>query len=382
MIKDDKRKCGIVLSMENAKNFLPSFGNKPKEVVGREAMISEFINSLSLPIGYPDKTTVFVGQRGMGKTALLLEIADRAKKAGYVTVRVSAGDTMLEEILELIQIEGMKYFRKGNKSIKGVNATMLGFSLGVEFGEKMKTGLSFRNRMTVLLEELRKRKKEVLILIDEVQPASKTMREFALTYQHLIGDEINISVALAGLPQFISSVLNDKVLTFLNRAKKIELNMLNISDVRRYYAETFDSLNKKVDVQTLGFLAKSTLGYPYLLQLVGFNVLSFLGSKKVITREIAKVSVEESKKNLIDSVYKPCLHPLSEKDNLFLKQVALLGKPAKIADLTKRLKKTNSYVQQYKARLVESGVIASSRRGEVEIIVPYLGEYLIGNDKT
>ena len=41
----------------------------------------------------------------MGKTALLLEFEDIAKKRGFVVARVSHNEDMLEEILELIQIQ-------------------------------------------------------------------------------------------------------------------------------------------------------------------------------------------------------------------------------------------------------------------------------------
>ena len=58
--------------------FQPTFGNKPEFIVGRDGEISSFIQGLKEPIGSRERCTLFLSQRGMGKTALLLELEDRA----------------------------------------------------------------------------------------------------------------------------------------------------------------------------------------------------------------------------------------------------------------------------------------------------------------
>jgi hypothetical protein len=52
--------------------------------------------------------------------------------------------------------------------------------------------------------------------VDEVRSTSDEMQEFATTYQELVGDGMNVAVAMAGSPDAISLVLNDRVLTFFN----------------------------------------------------------------------------------------------------------------------------------------------------------------------
>ena len=77
------------------------------------------------------------------------------------------------------------------------------------------------------------------------------MRVFATTYQHLVGEGLNIAVAMAGLPNAISSVLNDKILTFLNRACKVDLNPLQIADVNACYAKALSDHAIEFDATTL-----------------------------------------------------------------------------------------------------------------------------------
>ena len=61
--------------------FQPTFGNRPEKYIGRDGVIEQFVEGLREPIGSRNRCTLFLGQRGMGKTALLLELGDRAQKS-------------------------------------------------------------------------------------------------------------------------------------------------------------------------------------------------------------------------------------------------------------------------------------------------------------
>ena len=65
--------------------FHPSFGSRPERFVGREDVISRFLKGLEREPGHRDRATLILGQRGMGKTALLLQFAEEAKKEGFVS---------------------------------------------------------------------------------------------------------------------------------------------------------------------------------------------------------------------------------------------------------------------------------------------------------
>ena len=47
-----------------------------------------------------------LGQRGSGKTVLLWELADRARKLGFVVATLPCSEDMLERIVEKIQEAG------------------------------------------------------------------------------------------------------------------------------------------------------------------------------------------------------------------------------------------------------------------------------------
>ena len=358
--------------------FSPTFGYRPKYIVGRDKEVADFMEGIADPPGHPNRATFFIGQRGMGKTVLLLELAERSREAGFIVVRVVAGETMLDEIIEGIQLAGERHKEDRKKPVKSVSAGAFGFSVGLTFTEDIRENFGFSTKLSLLCEALTKRKKGVLFLIDEIRASTAEMRTFATTYQHLVGDGMNVAVAMAGLPNAISSVLNDKILTFLNRANKVDLSPLKIADVSTCYAKALRDLEIEFDAKTLDAAAYATDGYPYLLQLVGYHMLKFLDGESKLTDVTVELAVMSSKRALADDVLLPCLNPLSAQDRRFLKAMAVDSFDSRVSDIRDRLNVDKSHAQTYRRRLMEAGLIHSPSRGMLTFSIPYLGQYLRG----
>ena len=360
--------------------FKPTFGNKPPQIIGRDKVIENFYDGLEGGPGHPERAIFLIGQRGMGKTALLLEFAERAATMDFIAVRVTAGERMLDEILQIIQTNGEKFVRKRKKDVKSISAGAFGFSVGLNFTEETVQNYGFRIKFTMLVDEISKCGKGILLLIDEVTGAVPEMRELAITYQHLVGENKNIAVTMAGLPEAISAVLNDDVLTFLNRARKVALDPISLSDIKIYYMECFNELEIKISRNRLEKAVNATRGYPYLFQLIGYYLVKYAGINKSVDDDILSMAIESSKQDLIDNIYKPCLRGLSEKDIEFLKIMSENDGDSTTIDIMKRMGVTQSYAQQYRKRLIEAGVVSSEKRGHLTITIPFLSEYLFKND--
>jgi hypothetical protein len=358
--------------------FSPTFGNRPQTIVGRDEAIRDFEKGLEGRPGHPNRASFFIGQRGMGKTALLLELADRAKDKGFVVVRSADSTKMLEEIIEGIQIAGARFVKPKDKPLKSLSAGALGFSIGLTFSDEVQRNYGFRTKLTLLIQELAKHNKGVLFIIDEVQSNSPQMRELALSYQHLVGEGTNIAFAMAGLPGSISAVLNDKILTFLNRAHKVVLRELPVNDIVSYYCREFSKQDVAWTPLLVDSAATATMGYPYLLQLVGYYIFELLGDTRELTRDIVDMAVFNSRRELVANVFSPILKPLSAEDRRFLDAMAADRDSSKISDIKARLRATDSHVQTYRLRMIEAGVATSPKRGRLDIGIPYLKEHLRG----
>ena len=356
--------------------FSPTFGYRPKYIVGRDKEISDFMGGIAAAPGHPNRATFFSGQRGMGKTVLLLELAERCKEAGFIVVRVVAGETMLDDIIEGIQLAGERISGDKKNPIKSISAGAFGFSVGLTFTDDIQKNFGFSTKLSLLCEVLSKHKKGVLFLIDEIRSSTPEMRTFATTYQHLVGEGMNVAVAIAGLPNAISSVLNDKILTFLNRAHKVDLNPLQIADVSACYARAFSDFDIEYDAKTIDTASYATDGYPYLFQLVGYHMLKFLEGERALTETAVDLAIINSKRALVSDVLLPCLNPLSAEDKRFLKAMAKDNTESKVSDLRDRLQVGKSHTQIYRRRLIDAGLIHSSSRGILAYSIPYLGDYL------
>ncbi len=353
--------------------FHPTFGSRPAQIVGRTQVIEDFAQGLREPIGSRERCRFYIGQRGMGKTALLLELADVAAEMDYVTASVTAYSGMNEDIIETVQRNGAKYIVEQKRKITGASGGALGFSFGLTFSDEVREQYGFRAKLAMLCDELERHGKGLLILVDEAT-TSEEMRQLAITYQHLVGEEKNIAIVMAGLPHAVSGVLNDSVLTFLNRAYKSNLGPIKISEIKSYYTEAFKKLGLEIKESDISKAAEATKGFPYMMQLVGYYIMK----KNNSAVDIDEI-VNEAKEDMVSNVFEPILRPLSDNDREFLVAMAVDEKTSKISAICKRLGKSNSYIQPYRARMIEAGIIEAPRTGEVVFAVPYLAEYLRAN---
>ena len=83
-----------------------------------------------------------------------------------------------------------------------------------------------------------------------------------------------------------------------------------------------------------------------------------------------------SRKDFTNDICRTTLASLSEVDIDFLRAMTPDKVHSSVKDVAERLNVGSAYVQRYKTRLIEAGVIVSDQRGYVAFAVPYLNDYL------
>ena len=357
--------------------FSPSFGNRPSQLVGRDREISSVIEGLKSIPGSRDRATIILGQRGMGKTVLLLELAERAKKENYIVASPTiVSEDMLERVIEKIQTEGEKLLKDRKTKVSGGNIGFLGFSAGLQFDRDGEEAKSFTYKITKLTEALNKEGKGVLILIDELQANNTGLKQLIIAYQEMVGAGLDVAIAFAGLPGAVSKVLNDKVLTFLNRANKIPLERLDNGDIDAYFMHAFDAMGIELSAEQRDTAVKATNGSPYMMQLVGYYIAKYAIAEGQLAKKEFEAALKTAEEVFVNDICGTTLNSLSDKDIVFLKAMMSDGGTSRIADISKRMNVSNEYAQRYKNRLIEAGVIVQPRRGEVRYDIPFLADYL------
>lgn len=363
-----------------ANPFHPQFGKRPDKFIGRDHIIRDFVASLS-DRNDPWRTTVVTGIRGSGKTSLLSGVketidasnrttaSDDIGAGSYVVVDVTADNELNQSILDQLQAVA----KTPRRALSGISVGALGFSLGLDAPLK-DSPHGFRYHLTRAVDEFAKRGLGIVFLIDEVHNDTGDTRTFATSYQHLVREDADVALLMAGLPRSVSGVLNDKVLTFLHRAHKVNLTNVNSELVRHLYARTFREDGFSVEDATLEMAAGATFGFPYLIQLIGYYL--WKDSDGVLASADVETALLNSKIELFQNVYELMLRESSPKDQEFLFAMIDDEGQTSFSDLMTRLGVSSGYASKYRQRLIESGFVAPAARGTISFTPPYIREFL------
>ena len=326
--------------------FTLSFGMEPLQYISRFSQTNEIINSFSseAPTSY---VYMISGVRGAGKTVMLSSLSDHFnKKKDWIVVNVVPETDILHAIAaKLYSINELKKLFITAK----LDLSAFGLGITIEGGHQI---FDIGTALEQMLEHIAKRKKRVLILIDEVI-SNQHVKSFVAEFQLFIRKKLPVFLLMTGLYNNIYNLQNEDTLTFLYRAPKIMLEPLSLGAISRSYA---DVLN--VDDDTASYMAKLTKGYPFAYQVLGYLYWqNIIDSKK---KKTVDDLIPDFDNILEDYVYEKVWTELSDKEKEIIGFVA--GKePAKISDIRENLSLSSGSMSVYRDRLAKKGIINLSR---------------------
>jgi hypothetical protein len=362
--------------MKAAENpFNPQFGVKPDSFVGRDQIIGDFLSGLDFT-NSPYRTTILTGLRGSGKTSLLSDISVLVRKREFISVNVTAHDGMLEEIIGELNRKSKKWISKTISKIESVSVGVLGISFAVTRDSKSEV-FGFRHTATDILEELSKHDIGVVFTIDEVHNDTKEMQEFIIAYQHFVRERRNIALLMAGLPNAVYELLNNKVLTFLRRSNRIFLHNIDTTLIDKLYKDVFLTYDKN-PAGIVSEAAVLTSGYPYLVQLIGYYLWEITDKK--INRAKLNFCMKQAKQDLFQNVHALVYRDLSAKDKEFVRAMCEDESISRFADIISRMDVEKGYATKYRQRLLDSGLVQREGYGELSFALPFMREFIKTQD--
>lgn len=334
------------------------FGKEPNQMISRISQITEIAETFNSEIP-SQQIYMITGVRGTGKTVFMTEIAKKLNKNGnWIVVELNPEKDLLVGLAAKLSSENeLAQIFKAAK----INLSFFGFGLEVK-GESPITDIE--TAITKMMESLGKHGKRVLITIDEVT-STKTMREFASAFQIFVRQDLPIFLLMTGLYENVNELQNEKNLTFLYRAPKIELKPLNIGTIARNYKSNF-----KLDDETSLLMAKITRGYSFAFQVLGYFTWENDGDYDGV--------LGDYKQYLDDYVYDKIWSELSRGDRKILYGMAKCEN-GKISDIREFLGIETNEFNPYRKRLIKKGIINGDERGYVKFVLPLFEEYVIEN---
>ena len=358
--------------------FKPSAGANPPILVGRDEVLGEFAESIADGPGSPARLSRVTGARGVGKTALMAEMASRARPHGWVLLSENAFAGVANRLADRAEHtrRQLDAAPKG-RGLKAVHGSVGPVGAGVTLDEPADRPSGLRYRLEALLDEVEPHGGGVLITVDEIQGAvGDELRELASTFQFLVSEDREIALALAGLPAAVSDVLNDRVLTFLRRATPFELEDVPLELVSAALRQTIDEGGRSISDDALDVASPATAGYPFMIQLVGYHLWNAADPAGHVDQGSAEEAVQRARRRLGSTVHQAAMADLSDVDRSYLVAMAQDNGPSRTGQIADRMGVHTGYAQVYRSRLLEAGMITAAGHGRVDFAIPYLRDYL------
>ncbi|KKA81442.1 hypothetical protein AY522_01765 [Corynebacterium diphtheriae bv. gravis] len=366
--------------------FRATLGSTPPYLAGRRHEIEDFAEALDDGPGAHERISLITGLRGVGKTVLLNAFEEEARARSWWVISETATAGFTERIIDALFRKASEILHTHRRKLSGITLPSIG---GIQFSDILEhqPKITLRSVLTEILswqEEIDRKLGQdsvgLLITLDELHyHRREEVIDFGATIQHLVREDLNISVAMAGIPQSIKPLLASEEgknpVTFLRRANRIDLGLIDNNEVRKALAEPVEKVGVTWESDALTDAAEACGGYPFMIQLIGQQCFKRKRSNFITVGSVAEAAVV-AKRKLGQLVHEPALADLSEVDRTFLVAMAADDGPSTMSDIAQRLGVNSQYAGNYRRRLIDAEIITSSGYGQVDFELPYMREYL------
>ena len=334
------------------------FGKEPYQLIARVNQTRKIVDSF-MSENPPYQVYMITGVRGSGKTVLMTEIAKRFKTENeWIVVELNPDRDLLNGLVAALSSDNkLVEIFKASK----INLSVLGFGIEVS-GATPITDVEIAARE--MLESLKRKGKKILITIDEVTN-TQSIREFTSAFQIMVRQELPVFLLMTGLYENINALQDEKNLTFLYRAPKIEMKPLDIGMVADKYEDTF-CISHEAAIK----MARMTKGYPFAFQALGYLTWEQDGDFESIESEY--------RGHLAEYVYAKIWSELSTKDKQLAYAIAK-SETGKVKDIRERTGMSTNEFNPYRNRLIKKGILDGSEYGMVKFTLPYFERYVLDN---
>ena len=332
----------------NNNPFILTFGREPINFIPRIDYLQEVKDNFYSETR-PNQVFMITGVRGTGKTVLLSKLAKEFEKnKDWIVIDLNPERDMLNSLASQIynnsKVKHLFLKAKFNFSFNGIGLSV----------ENDKPSDDIESIISKMVEYLSEKDIKLLITIDDAAN-NQNIKVFAHTFQALLRKDYKVFMLMTGLYENISSIQNNKSLTFLSRVPKLILKPLNMPAIKDSYEEIFN-----IDSDTALKMSKLTEGYAYAYQVLGY--LMWEEEEKKISKKL----LSQFDQYLSEFVYDKIWEGLSEKEiNIIIK-----------ISRNETLDMKPNEISVYRDRLIKYGVLESKQRGKLSFALPRFKEYI------
>lgn len=383
-------------NMDPARNpYRPGAGTTPRMLAGRDGDIEEATTlARRVARGNPQRSIMFYGLRGVGKTVLLNEIERRFELESYIfqhleisqnnDFRAVISATMRKILLQISGIEKAKDF--ATKGLRALKSFVLAIPDGPELRLDLEPLLGTADsgdlqadlvELFVLVgEAARASDRPVAIFADEAQYLAEEDLAALIASCHRISQRsLPLVVVCAGLPQ-ISALAGDAK-SYAERLFDFRpVDTLSEPDARSAIVEPAKEEGMTLSDEVIAVALSATERYPYFIQEFGKQLWD-LAQDENPTEDEAREAEAKMIESLDNSFFKTRLDRATNGEKKFMVVLGRLGPGAqRISDLATALGKEVQSLGPDRANLIHKGFIYAPDHGRICFTVPHFDRFL------
>lgn len=378
--------------------FSPGAGTPPPELAGRARILEQVEITLArIKARRPERSQLFVGLRGVGKTVLLNKVRETAEGMGYRAIFIEAYENkplaalLLPSLRQLlISLDRMvTVSEKAKRALRvlksffnGIKVKYHDLEIGIDVDPEAgaaDSGDLEADLSAVFLavgEAAVDRGASIALIVDELQYLSEAEFSALITAMHQISQrQLPVVLFGAGLPQLVA--LAGRAKSYAERLFQFpQVGALQPADAVAALQEPVMAEGVRFDEAALQEIIRQTQGYPYFLQEWGYQAWNVANKSPIETEDIRRAT-EESIIRLDTNFFGVRFDRLTPREKGYLRALAELGEGAhRSGDVAEALGVRVQAVAPIRSSLIKKGMIYSPAHGDTAFTVPLFGGFM------
>jgi hypothetical protein len=380
--------------------YTPGAGRKPRTLAGRDQDLESFQSLVErLEAGSYERSLVYTGLRGVGKTVLLMEFDVLASEAGWATTDVQEVGSQPDFRLTFARmaariLTNMSRRHRVRERIERALGVVKAFSIAVPGAVEVRLDVEAssgiadsgdpEHDLVELLQEIgqvaQANQMGALFLIDEMQNLdAQSLSAICIAFQAVSRDSLPVAMVGAGLPDLRVRLWKAK--PYADRLFSYgELGSLPIPAARAALIGPAAAAGVEFEEGAARLIVAESAGYPYFLQEYGLELWNYAENSPISMEDLDAVR-GIVKDTLAHSFFGTRFELATETEQRYLSAMASLGAgPYPVAAVARAFGVDDQRrVSVHRDALIEKGVIWVPRRGQVDFMVPLFDEFLRQN---
>lgn len=378
--------------------YRPGAGTTPAYLAGREQVLHDAQAVLeNIRVGFPARSVIYYGLRGVGKTVLLNRIGEMADDMDVPVEYMEIAERehsfqeaivlhiykLMSKLSPVDKLEG--YVKKAMGILKAFSIKYTDSSAGIEIAFDPVHGIADTGNLTNDMTELflalgrlaAKKEQGIALFIDEIQYINERDFEALIEALHRVNQKgYPLVIFAAGLPKIVR--LAGKIKSYAERLFQfIAIDSLSKADAKLALEKPAAKMQVTFTHDAVEKVLAVTEGYPYFIQEYGKWIWENREHARVITPAIVERAYHDFKSTMDEAFFKVRHDRATPRELEFMTAMVRCGElPCNMKDVAQQLGESAQKVGPLRAQLIHKGFIYAPQRGTVAFTVPQFDKYL------